>query len=192
VSDLRQSLDLYLESLTEGFGDSDLGVLSKESQFFRKITPRTSFQLFRDAKMYSEAQLDQVFVVEPLAFAFFKPAHPVLPIVFRHEAGLWLVHEPLSWSLSQTRTESWPGFVLHLYWLDRARLEIEKKSFETLSDDELSFAADVYTNLGMFSSFLKIYEILVERYPNQEKLKRNLKFYQDVFSFNDNERVLAR
>jgi len=100
------SLAAYLASLRAGAGDEDLGVLSPASRVMRAVTPLTSYQLYRNAGMYDEAGLDELVADGDLAFAFFRPGHPVLPIVLRRSDGVWLVEEPLSWSLFQRFEDS--------------------------------------------------------------------------------------
>lgn len=99
--DVKSTVSLYLKSLEEGFGDMELDILAKESQFFRKLTPQSSYQMFRNARMYQEAGIDRIFTEENLAFVFFKPEHPVLPLILKKAEGYWRVQEPLSWSLFQ-------------------------------------------------------------------------------------------
>lgn len=100
------SLRAYLSSLRAGLGDEDLGVLSPGSRVMRAVTPMTSYQLYRNAKMYDDAGLDELIEDGDLAFAFFRPGQPVLPIVLRRDAGSWRVEEPLSWSLFQRFEDS--------------------------------------------------------------------------------------
>ena len=107
----EETLQRYLTSLEQGLGEDTLPLLNFESRLFRATTPRTSYQLFRNARMYSKAGLDRLIVDQPLAFAFFKPHHPVLPIVLIQESGKWLVQEPLSWSLFQRFEDSMDVFL---------------------------------------------------------------------------------
>lgn len=103
---VEASLQLYLESLGAGIGSSNLNLLTLESRYFREQVPQTSFQLYRNWRMYQKAQVDKIFISKNLAFVFFQKDHPVLPIVLRQEDNLWKIHEPLSWSLFQRFEDS--------------------------------------------------------------------------------------
>ena len=103
---VEASLEVYLASLGAGIGNSNLDILTDESRYFRNQIPQTSFQLYRNWRMYQKAQVDKILAAKNLAFVFFKKDHPVLPIVFRLEGDRWKVHEPLSWSLFQRFEDS--------------------------------------------------------------------------------------
>jgi TPM domain len=99
-SEPRATLDRYLASLANGLGEESLPLLSAESRIFRSFTPLSSFQLYRNYHMMSRAGLDRIIPSGRLAFAFFHPGHPVLPVALQKGAdGLWRVNEPLSWAL---------------------------------------------------------------------------------------------
>lgn len=104
-------LNLYLESMNLGIGDYDLDLLSTESRLFRQFTPQTTYQLFRNWRMYNKAGVDRIFKLENLAFIFFKPSQPVLPIILILENGKWKVQEALSWSLFQRFEDSMKVFM---------------------------------------------------------------------------------
>ena len=110
-TDVHKSLAIYLRSLQNGIGENELPVLSAESRIFRQLTPLTTYQLYRNWKMYSDAGLDRVIVADDTAFAFFKAGHPVLPVVFTRSNDVWLVQEPLSWSLFQRFEDSMQVFL---------------------------------------------------------------------------------
>lgn len=96
---LDQSIETYLNSLMQGANDSNMDILSKESHIFRQNTPFTSYNLFRNWRMYSKAGTPRTFIEGPFAFVFFSSNYPVLPIIFKIENSRWRVEEPLSWSL---------------------------------------------------------------------------------------------
>lgn len=110
-TNLDAVLDKYLESLKLGIGDENLPLLHRESQFFRRLIPRTSYQLFRNSRMYSHAGLDRIFEDGPVAIAFFKQDAAVLPIVFLKENAQWFVQEALSWALFQRFEDSMRVFL---------------------------------------------------------------------------------
>ena len=110
-AELKVSLESYLESLHQGIGDENLPILAAESRIFRQFTPQTTYQLFRNWKMMKRAGIDRILRSGDFTFVFFKPDHPVLPLVFRHESGMWKVHEPLSWSLFQRFEDSMQVFL---------------------------------------------------------------------------------
>lgn len=95
----NESISIYLQSLKDGIGDSQLPILTTESRIFREVTPLTTFQLFRNWQMYTQAGIDRIIQDGDFAIAFFRPKFPVLPIVLKREEQKWRVHEPLSWSL---------------------------------------------------------------------------------------------
>ena len=99
--DVGASIAAYLDSLRDGVGDAKIPVLSDESGAFRRMTPMTSFQLFRNAKFYDEAGLAEVVEAGRFAYAFFRRGRPALPIVLERIDAVWRVQEPLSWSLFQ-------------------------------------------------------------------------------------------
>jgi hypothetical protein len=107
----QETLRNYLKSLEDGVGDSRLELLSFESQIFREFTPMTTYQLFRNGRMYKKAELDKVFEVRNLAFIFFKNGYPVLPIVMKKEDGKWKIQEALSWSLFHRFEDSMKVFL---------------------------------------------------------------------------------
>lgn len=237
----EEALNLYLQSLHAGRYESDLDFLTTESQFFRSVTPHTSYQMYRNARMYERAGLDRLIQDGTFAWAFFKKNNPVLPLVFRQEKGLWKVHEPFSWSLFQRFEDSNQVFLkfplifesvelmgylnqemgrplyhlttplkaeflrtpvkdstnfredlIHLYWIDRAEAEITKMDAHQLSNDDLLMAADVYNNLGLFSSFRKIYAIIAQRFPQDSIVQKNWQFYQEALNLRDQDWVLHR
>ena len=98
---VQTTLSRYLKSLGEGVGDERLPLLSLDSRSFRLRNPQTTYQLFRNWKMYQRAGLDRIIQLDSIAFAFFKKGYPALPLVFQLEDGLWKVNEPLSWALFQ-------------------------------------------------------------------------------------------
>lgn len=100
------SLNVYFESLRAGVGSSDLDILTEESRFMRKTLTSSSYQLFRNERMYKKAGIDKIVTAGKLTFVFFKKNNPVLPIVLRLEDGVWRVHEPYSWSLFQRFEDS--------------------------------------------------------------------------------------
>lgn len=105
-ADVRSAVNLYLQTLEQGYGDFDFDLLSPESQFFRKMTPQTSYQMFRNAKMYERAGIDRIIEADAFAFVFFRPGNPVLPLVLQQKGGRWRIHEALSWSLFQRFEDS--------------------------------------------------------------------------------------
>ena len=111
MPDVSETVNTYLKSLHDGVGDSKLRILSLESRIFREFTPLTTFQLFRNWRMYTRAGIDKVFQEGNLAFVFFKPKQPVLPIVLRKDDGVWRVDEPLSWSLFHRFEDSMQVFI---------------------------------------------------------------------------------
>ena len=96
---VSNSVETYLASLRMGVGESKLDILSPESWVFRGNTPLTTYQLFRNWRMYSKTGVDRMFVENMYAFVFFKAGHPTLPIVLKRHQGKWRVQEALSWSL---------------------------------------------------------------------------------------------
>jgi hypothetical protein len=237
---VEQSLAVYLTSLKEGIGNSNLDVLTSESRFYRHRNVQTNFQLYRNWQMYEKAGVDVIIMAEPLAFVFFKEDNPVLPIVLRHEDNSWRVHEPLSWSLFQRFEDSKRVFLkypisqlpselqayfdkrmglplmtlaspltlqflaeapaveniqsslIHLYWLQKIEKTLADMSLESLSTDQLNFAADAYTNLGQPRKFLQAYRIIAERSPANSKIRKNLSFFEEVYQFKDSEWRLSR
>jgi hypothetical protein len=109
--DVKISLQNYLASLREGIGDDTLPLLSFESRVFRELTPMTTYQLFRNWRMYDSAGVDQIVTEDDFSFVFFKSGHPVLPLVFQKLKGVWQVQEPLSWSLFQRFEDSMQVFL---------------------------------------------------------------------------------
>lgn len=99
-TDLDEALRIYLDSLSEGIYAINLGILDPDSQLFRLRTPMTLAQLQRNYQMMKKAGVDKTFITKDLAFVFFKPDFPVLPLVFRKNHNReWLIQEALSWSL---------------------------------------------------------------------------------------------
>lgn len=117
------SVEVYLRSLREGLGDGPLEILSVESQIFRRMTPQTTYQLYRNWHMAVSAGVERTILSEPLAFVFFKKEQPVLPIVLKHENGLWRVQEALAWSLFQRYEDSMRVF--QKFRFDDASPELE-------------------------------------------------------------------
>lgn len=107
---IRESLDLYLQSLGQGVGDPELDLLTEESRIRRRIVPTTNFQLYRNYKMYQESGGERIIQEGNLAFVFYGSNRPVLPIILRKEKNLWRIHEPLSWSLFHRFEDS-----MHVY-----------------------------------------------------------------------------
>ncbi|MBY0413436.1 MAG: TPM domain-containing protein [Bdellovibrionales bacterium] len=241
-SSVRESLSVYLKSIKSGASDLDLDIITEESKFFRSIYRPSSYQLYRNEKMYSRAEIDQIIIVEQLAFVFYKKNLPVLPIVMKQENNLWRISEPLSWSLfqrfedsnmvilkynfSQMTSEfnnyiskrfikslyqledpisldfllsknldmSIPKIMLiHFYWIDRFILELNRNDdFNNLTMDNLKFAMDSYTNVGQYSHFLKAYKVFASKYPQDQKIQKDLSFYEDTLNFKGNEWLLRR
>jgi hypothetical protein len=104
--DKQESVKIYLQSLKAGVSSGDLDVLTEESRFMRKTKITSSYQLYRNEKMYSKAGIDKMITVDKLTFVFFNRNNPVLPLVLRLENGVWRVHEPYSWSLFQRFEDS--------------------------------------------------------------------------------------
>lgn len=234
-----ETLNLYLESLRRGLGDSDLDILTIESQFFREQTPLTSYQLYRNWKMYEKAGVEKIEQAGPLSFIFFKTSQPVLPIVLRNEDSVWRVHEPLSWSLFQRFEDSnqvflkysfqdfppdfarftdkhlgqplhhlqepltlnfvsqRPNFqdprsaLVHLYWLSKVEKDLDNVDLEEASSDRLRMAADTYMNLGQMTKFMQVYRILGKKAPEDVAVQNNLKFYEEVLVFKEDEWQLS-
>lgn len=103
---VEKSLEIYLNSLKNGVGASNLDILTSESRFYRNQKLLTSYNLIRNWSMYTKAGLDKIIITEPLAFVFYKANHPVLPIILKKENNLWKIQEPLSWSLFQRFEDS--------------------------------------------------------------------------------------
>lgn len=234
------SLKVYLESLHNGYGDSNLDILTSESKFFRNQTPLTSYQLFRNWNMYEKAGVDKIIIADQIAFAFFKDGHPVLPVVLRKEGNVWRTHEPLSWSLfqrfedsnqvflkynladlpkplnlyinerfkhslfslemplsvgflsQQPNLQSFSSPLVHLYWLANIESKLVGKDLESMTSDELIFAADAYTNLGEFSKFIHVYKLIAKRFPQDRSIQQNLKFYEEIIDFDKRDWRLSR
>lgn len=108
---LEVSVKNYLQSLGEGIGDGNIDILSNESYLFRQITPMTNYQQIRNWRMYSKSGIDRTFIFKNLAFVFFKPGNPVLPLVFKKEDNVWRIQEALSWSLFQRFEDSMRVFI---------------------------------------------------------------------------------
>lgn len=234
------SLATYLDSLKNGVGASNLDVLSTESRFYRNQKLLTSYNLYRNWSMYTKAGIDKIITAEPLAFVFYRPNHPVLPIILKKENDLWRVHEPLSWSLFQRFEDSNQVFLkykltglnkdmqsylqtrfarplfdlekplsinylaqkpnmsdlysplIHLYWLEKAEKNYSNLPSKEWTTDDLYLMADIYNNLGQFSNFLQTYRQLAKRLPQKLDIQNNLKFYEDVLNFKNNEWILSR
>jgi hypothetical protein len=108
---VQSSLNVYFESLRAGIGSDDLDILTEESRFMRKTLTSSSYQLYRNERMYRKAGIDRIITVDKLTFVFFNKNNPVLPIILRREDGVWRVHEPYSWSLFQRFEDSNDVFV---------------------------------------------------------------------------------
>lgn len=100
----------YFSSLSQGLSEENSDILSRESEFARRMVPLTSFQLYRNWEMYRKVRRDRTFEMDDLAFVFFKPGQPVLSIVLKKHAGLWRVQEPMSWALFQRFEDSMKVF----------------------------------------------------------------------------------
>ena len=100
----------YFSSLSQGLSEENSDILSRESEFARRMVPLTSFQLYRNWEMYQKVRRDRTFEMDDLAFVFFKPGQPVLPIVLKKHAGKWRVQEPMSWALFQRFEDSMKVF----------------------------------------------------------------------------------
>lgn len=105
-SNPNETFNTYMESLRAGISSGDLDVLTEESRFMRNTKIVSSYQMFRNEKMYSKAGIDRMITAGKLTFIFFKKNNPVLPIVLRQEGDVWRVHEPYSWSLFQRFEDS--------------------------------------------------------------------------------------
>lgn len=105
------AIETYLNSLKEGANDTNMDILAKESKLFRQITPLTSYNLFRNWRMYSKARTHQTFREGPFAFVFFKSNSPVLPLIFKKENSQWKVEEAMSWSLFHRFEDSMKVFL---------------------------------------------------------------------------------
>ena len=232
----RALLAIYLASLASGREDDTAAFLTPESRLFRNSTPQTSYQLYRNGRMYAKAGIDQVFEEGRFAFAFFKSGHPVLPIVMRKDLDVWRVHEPLSWSLFQRfensmnvylkyplsgispvlaqylrtavgsplyplenplkvdnleRKEYLQGDVSSLYFqlydLDRVHAEISRLGLGSLPTDVQWIAVDTYLNLGRVSEFIEAYGVVARKFPQNEMVQRNAKFYREQLTFKPEE-----
>ena len=106
AADPTETLDRYLESLHQGIGAADLGLLSPESRAFRHFTPQTAAQLFRNWRMYRRAGLERLIDLGDQAIAVYRPGVPVLPIVLERRDGRWFVDEPRAWALFQRFEDS--------------------------------------------------------------------------------------
>jgi hypothetical protein len=110
----RETLDLYLLSLSEGIGDVGLPLLSTGSRIYRQFSPMNKALLQRMSKMYGEAMPLQVAEEDGQFLAWFRPNHPVLPIfLFRVPDGTWRVHEPYSMSIFNRFEDSMSIFQTH-------------------------------------------------------------------------------
>lgn len=107
---LLESLNVYLESLRTGSDQNNHWILSTDSKVYREIRPTTSFQLYRNWRMYEAAKFEGLVQDQFLALAVYS-GKPVLPIVFIKEKDRWKVHEPLSWSLFQRFEDSMQVFL---------------------------------------------------------------------------------
>jgi hypothetical protein len=107
----EESLNIYMKSLREGEGGSQLDVITEESRLRRRLIPLTSYQLYRNTKMYQEAGAPRVIEALNFVFVFYPQNHPVLPIILRKEGRVWRVHEPLSWALFQRFEDSMRVFL---------------------------------------------------------------------------------
>jgi hypothetical protein len=161
--DLNTSINNYLESLTLGNGSQQLEILSPESKFFRTHNLQSSYQLFRNAKMYKVAGIKKIIMDKNLAFVFFNNKTPVLPLIFNNINSHWYVNEPLSWGLFQ-RFES-SNIVMLKYPLQGFNNEFEnyvKNNFkQTLYqlDQKIQFQELVSLNFrnNFKNNILKLY-----------------------------------
>lgn len=90
----------YLASLQKGVTDADLALLSTGSRIYRSYTPRNRALVQRLHSMYQAAMPFEIAEADGHAVVWFQRKNPVLPIfLFKNESGLWLVHEPYSYSV---------------------------------------------------------------------------------------------
>lgn len=94
------SLTSYLASLQKGVTDADLALLSTGSRIYRSYTPQNRALVQRIYSMYQAAMPYEIAEENGQAIVWFQKKNPVLPIfLFKNEVGLWLVHEPYSYSV---------------------------------------------------------------------------------------------
>jgi TPM domain len=141
-------VDQYFASLAQGLGEDDSNILSRESQFARRIVPLTSFQLYRNWEMYQKVSRDRTFEVGPLAFVFFKAGQPVLPIILKKQDGSWRIQEPMAWALFQRFEDSLKVFLK--FKIDGATKEmnsyLQKRFGDPLYPSDVSVSIDTLSS----------------------------------------------
>lgn len=96
---LTITVEKYLQSLSRGIGNPNLGLLTEGSQIYRMIVPRNSAQQKRVFDFYQRSNPYQIIEAGKIALIVFKKGVPNLPIVARLSSdGLWYVDEPKSWT----------------------------------------------------------------------------------------------
>lgn len=128
-----ETLRNYIQSLERGIGDPDLPLLTEGSKLYRLEFPKSRGQILALASDFNRASPYDLQIGDRIAYAFFEPTEPVLPIVLVKNQEKWFVDEVKSWAYFQRFEDSstyfrkyanYPGKEL---W-DRSHKKLQRKS----------------------------------------------------------------